>query len=241
MAEKKGTTIVIKKISGGGHGAHGGAWKVAFADFMTAMMMFFLVMWLLGSDEEIKASIATYFNSPTSSWRMDLNDKAAPLGDKTGAGESVLNGNEGLTPEDLVPKPSKAVNPETSSKNVHPQILEDAVREKPQFPMQIEYMKFTMKEKTLFAPGSDDLTEAGKSQIIQLAQLFKGHTGNVKLERKSDGVPYELSLARLVTFSRFLSDQKLVDDERISTTVAKRDIASSRADEERVIEIIFSK
>lgn len=238
MAEKKGTTIVIKKVQGGHAGAHGGAWKVAFADFMTAMMMFFLVMWLLGSDEEIKASIATYFNSPTSSWRMDLNDKAAPLGDKTGAGESVLNGSEGLTPEDLIPKPSKAVNPETSSKQVSPQILEDAVREKPKFPMTIEYMKFSMKEKILFQPGSDDLTPEGRIQIDQLAQLFKGHNGNVKLERKSDGVPYELSLSRLVAFSRYLSDKKYVDDERISTTVVK---TQASTDSERTIEVVFSK
>ncbi|MCM0606099.1 MAG: hypothetical protein KA715_08420 [Xanthomonadaceae bacterium] len=240
MAEKKGTTIVIKKVQGGHGGAHGGAWKVAFADFMTAMMCFFLVMWLMGSDEEIKASIATYFNSPTSSWRMDLNDKSAPLGDKTGAGESVLNGSEGLIPEDLIPKPSKAVNPETSSKNVPSVILEDAVREHPKFPMSIEYMKFSMKEKVLFAPGSDDLTPAGKSQIDQLALLFKGHNGNVKLERKSDGVPYELSLSRLVSFSRYLSDQKYVDEERISTTVMKTPVAGA-SDQERTIEVIFSK
>ena len=46
MAEKKGSTIVIKKITIVAGGGHGGAWKVAFADFMTAMMCFFLVMWL---------------------------------------------------------------------------------------------------------------------------------------------------------------------------------------------------
>ncbi|WP_374031179.1 flagellar motor protein MotB [Bdellovibrio bacteriovorus] len=53
MAEKK-QTIVIKKIivSGGGH--HGGSWKVALADFMTALMAFFLVMWLVGQSEETK-------------------------------------------------------------------------------------------------------------------------------------------------------------------------------------------
>ena len=44
--------IVIKKKKGGGHGGHhGGAWKVAYADFVTAMMCFFMVMWLLGADE----------------------------------------------------------------------------------------------------------------------------------------------------------------------------------------------
>ncbi len=63
-AEKKGTTIVIKKIymvAGG----HGGAWKVALADFMTAMMAFFLVMWLLNQSEETKKAVSDYFSTPS--------------------------------------------------------------------------------------------------------------------------------------------------------------------------------
>jgi chemotaxis protein MotB len=57
--------IIIVKRHGGGHddGAHGGAWKIAYADFMTAMMAFFLVMWLVNAaNEETKASMASYFN-----------------------------------------------------------------------------------------------------------------------------------------------------------------------------------
>lgn len=235
MAEKKGTTIVIKKVQGGHAGAHGGAWKVAFADFMTAMMCFFLVMWLLGSDEEVKSSVATYFNSPTSSWRMDLNDKATPLGDKTGAGESVLNGNEGLTPEDLIQKPSSSVNPETSAKDDPPVILEEASKEKPSYPMNIEYMKFTMFEKNLFVPGSDDLTPVGRAKIDKLASLFKEHKGQVKLERKADDTPYELSLSRLVTFSKYLSNKKYVDEERISTKVVRA--PAGHSDGDKVLEI----
>lgn len=65
MAEKKGQTIVIKKITINSAGAHGGSWKVAFADFMTAMMAFFLVMWLLGSNAETKKSVARYFSGPS--------------------------------------------------------------------------------------------------------------------------------------------------------------------------------
>ncbi len=58
-------TIVIKRIKKGGHGHHGGAWKVAFADFVTAMMAFFLLMWLLESaSEEQKRGIAGYFQNP---------------------------------------------------------------------------------------------------------------------------------------------------------------------------------
>ncbi|WP_282609046.1 flagellar motor protein MotB [Pelagibius sp. Alg239-R121] len=57
-----GNTIIIKKVKKGGHAAHGGAWKIAYADFVTAMMAFFLLMWLLANtSEEQKEGIADYF------------------------------------------------------------------------------------------------------------------------------------------------------------------------------------
>jgi chemotaxis protein MotB len=52
----------VKKVIGGGH--HGGAWKVAYADFVTAMMAFFLVMWLVAQSPEVKANVAGYFRDP---------------------------------------------------------------------------------------------------------------------------------------------------------------------------------
>jgi chemotaxis protein MotB len=62
---KKVQPIIIKRIKKGGHAAHGGAWMIAYADFVTAMMAFFLLMWLLGSTTEgDKKGIADYFNSP---------------------------------------------------------------------------------------------------------------------------------------------------------------------------------
>lgn len=61
---KEGQIIIIKKKGGHGHGHHGGAWKVAYADFVTAMMAFFLVMWIVGQSQEVKAAIAGYFQNP---------------------------------------------------------------------------------------------------------------------------------------------------------------------------------
>src|SRR6218665_1102567 len=59
----KNEIIVVKKHKGDHDGHHGGAWKIAYADFMTAMMAFFLVMWLVNAaNEETKASVASYFN-----------------------------------------------------------------------------------------------------------------------------------------------------------------------------------
>ncbi|WP_119967267.1 flagellar motor protein MotB [Simplicispira lacusdiani] len=65
MAEKKLQPIIVKRIKKGGHAAHGGAWKIAYADFVTAMMAFFLLMWLLGSTAKGELQgIADYFNAP---------------------------------------------------------------------------------------------------------------------------------------------------------------------------------
>ncbi len=64
MANKE-PVIVIKKITVQKAGHHGGSWKVAFADFMTAMMAFFLVMWLIGQSEEVKKSVSDYFSTPS--------------------------------------------------------------------------------------------------------------------------------------------------------------------------------
>jgi len=77
---KKLQPIIIKRVKKGGHAAHGGAWKIAYADFVTAMMAFFLLMWLLGSTAEgDKKGIADYFNSPL---------KVSLLGGGTGSGDS---------------------------------------------------------------------------------------------------------------------------------------------------------
>src|SRR5579862_5667001 len=63
MPPKSQPIIVIKKnIGHGGH--HGGAWKVAYAYFVTAMMALFIVLWLMGSSEKVKRAVAGYFNDP---------------------------------------------------------------------------------------------------------------------------------------------------------------------------------
>lgn len=62
---KKLQPIIVKKVKKGGHAVHGGAWKIAYADFVTAMMAFFLLMWLLGSTAKGDLNgIAAHFNMP---------------------------------------------------------------------------------------------------------------------------------------------------------------------------------
>src|SRR5437764_11621150 len=65
MADDGQKPIIVKRVKKGGHGHHGGAWKIAYADFVTAMMAFFLLMWLLGSTTKGDLEgIAEYFRTP---------------------------------------------------------------------------------------------------------------------------------------------------------------------------------
>ena len=76
-AEEGKREIIIVRRGGGDHeeGHHGGVWKIAFADFMTALMCFFLVMWLVNAaNEETKAAVASYFNPMTMVDQMPSNE-----------------------------------------------------------------------------------------------------------------------------------------------------------------------
>lgn len=85
---KKLQPIIVKRVKKGGHAAHGGAWKIAYADFVTAMMAFFLLMWLLGSTTEgDKKGISDYFQSPLK--------VAMQGGSGAGASASVISGGGG--------------------------------------------------------------------------------------------------------------------------------------------------
>jgi len=89
--------IIYKKAKkGAGHGHHGGAWKVAFADFMTAMMALFLVLWIMAQSEEVKHEVAAYFRPPAES----EGDIGTPLRGNKGVMD-VQNGRFDLPPRAL--------------------------------------------------------------------------------------------------------------------------------------------
>ncbi len=91
MKKKDHPVIIVKKRKSHGHGHHGGSWKIAYADFMTAMMAFFLVMWLLSmATPEERQQIAEYFKMPlkaamSNGDRFSLSDSVIP-----GGGDDML-------------------------------------------------------------------------------------------------------------------------------------------------------
>jgi len=90
FGEEKQPIIIVKK-SGGHGGHHGGAWKVAYADFVTALMAFFLVMWLVNQSQVIKDNVQGYFNDPS--------------GFKKKSGQSILQGGSSILKAPAPPKP----------------------------------------------------------------------------------------------------------------------------------------
>jgi chemotaxis protein MotB len=110
---KKLQPIIIKRIKKGGHAVHGGAWKIAYADFVTAMMAFFLLMWLLGSTSEgDKKGIADYFAAPL---KLSLMASGSGAGD---ASHVIKGGGEDFTRSTGQVKRGE-VQAEKSTINIH--------------------------------------------------------------------------------------------------------------------------
>jgi chemotaxis protein MotB len=105
--------IIIKKIKKGGHAHHGGAWKLAYADFVTAMMAFFLLMWLLGTTSEPeRKGIAEYFQDP---FKASTEEKGADVGDRTSiiqaGGSDITSQDQGQVDKGATPE-QKEMPPE---------------------------------------------------------------------------------------------------------------------------------
>ncbi len=111
--EEKAQIIIVKRKKKGGGGHHGGAWKVAYADFVTAMMAFFLVMWLVSSiSKEQRAAVFDYFKNP--SMEPGKSARAAPgqMG-PGGASTSVINMGGGMD----APRVTMLKSPDSNSKS----------------------------------------------------------------------------------------------------------------------------
>jgi chemotaxis protein MotB len=231
VADKKGASIVIKKKKGGHGGAHGGAWKVAFADFMTALMCFFLVMWLMGADEPSESTVTHYFNTPNSPYKAGKDPKSdaiRPMGERNGPGDSVLSGLNGQMPDDPTMTPVKPPSTATSgsSRQLHEELAEIARDELEgqafAFDVSMEYLKFSLPEDVLFPGGRTELGESARKILTRVGQIVKGHGGYLRVYGHSEKDPrtggrfpaaYEASLARAVSVMNYLVEKNYVGEE----------------------------
>ncbi|MEK7690550.1 MAG: flagellar motor protein MotB, partial [Bdellovibrionota bacterium] len=190
MAEKQ--AIIIKKVQGGGHAAaHGGSWKVAYADFVTAMMCFFMVMWLMGADEETKAAIENYFNNPNIPWKSkdSTNSDAMPMGEREGQGDELLKGLSGLYPEDMINRAVRPFNALYENESIAEQIKNLLDNQAYGFDTNPDFVKFSVAETVLFKVASSELLPESKKNLDRLAGVFKEFNGVITIEGHTDASP----------------------------------------------------
>jgi chemotaxis protein MotB len=188
-AESPAPVIIIKKVMDDGHGgAHGGAWKIALADMMTAMMAFFLLMWLLGaSTDDQRKSIADYFK-PTSQSLIAIGQLAGSNGIL--GGRSIIDPDgfpysakqtgllERLTPRsEGGPNPDTEPGPENENENADPDKL--TPEQKKQIAAEADQANFDKLEKEL----KQKLSENKKLENLK---------EQVSITREKDGLRIEI-------------------------------------------------
>jgi chemotaxis protein MotB len=176
MAAKTQPIIVVKKK--GGHGSHhGGAWKVAYADFVTAMMSLFIVLWLMNSSEQIKKAVAGYFNDPKGTGKL-LGTMVSGTGEGTMSSATV---NQLQELKDKLEQEIKARKDlEKLSKQIEITITPEGLR--------IELIEG--KNGTFYQSGSAKLSESGQELLALLAKELKTLPNSLLIEGHTDSAPY---------------------------------------------------
>lgn len=178
MPENAQPIFVIRK-SGGRGGHHGGAWKVAYADFVTALMALFIVLWLLACSEQIKKAVASYFLDPQGS-KHDIGSGLA------GSGESIALTKKDL--EKLKEQLQKALSQLPDLKNLNKQVTMTITGEG----LRIELLE--SPKGTFFENGSAHPTEACLEVISVLASELGKLPNNILIEGHTDAAPYQADL-----------------------------------------------
>lgn len=242
MADKA-VQIVIKRIKKGGHGGgHGGAWKVAYADFVTAMMCFFLVMWLMGSDDETKEAISSYFNNPNpmSPWRPELKDNEnIPLGNRTGSGDSILKGTDVAEqvvkdPSEVAAKEGKGMDEEDGS------LTEEAIS-------TADTISFSVLEDELFTSEKTDILVKEKalkllSIVGKVSVAFKGSLKVRGILDTTKNDNFELRVSRLVAIQHFITEHGWMGEDSVKTSFRKTTPDADATDSTqtgRRVELVF--
>lgn len=226
--------IIVKKKVHGAHGHHGGAWKVAFADFVTAMMALFMVLWLVAQSPQTKSAVGAYFRDPlglNSGGNTEVN-----TGPNTGGAGLFGGGNTAVAVDtsfaagkgsdqrptkDLLELSSArsrltqalmALHMDSWARHVELTAVEDGLR------IEIE----DSEDESLFAPGSTKINPAAKPVLTTIAKelailpnhiVIEGHTDATRAHGRIDN--WELSTARANAARRFLIDNGVHDDQMI--------------------------
>ena len=223
--------IIIKKVKKGGHsGHHGGSWKVAYADFVTALMAFFLLMWLLSmTSSEQKAQLSDYFQnfSIFESAGVSSMKKTADIFDQPLESAPIQMRNpgeteKGMSSEKLVKKLKQAVAEKLEA--IQDQILIDIVEG------GVRVQIVDAEGHMMFSLGSAEPTEEAKKILQLVSENIRDLNNRIAIEGHTDAAPFaggqmtnwELSTARASAARRELERNGLVSG-RIARVVGYAD------------------
>jgi chemotaxis protein MotB len=165
--------IVKRKAAHGGH--HGGAWKVAYADFVTAMMALFIVLWLMNSSKQVQEAVGGYFKDPTGTSKR-VGSGLAGSGDNF----ALSKDNMEQLKEELQKSVRKVAHFDKLGKQIEMTVTSEGLR--------IELMESNID--TFFASGSFEPNQDGHQLLAMLAQELGRLPNKVSVEGHTDSRPF---------------------------------------------------
>jgi chemotaxis protein MotB len=199
--------IIIIRKKGGHGGHHGGAWKVAYADFVTAMMALFIVLWLMNASKPIQVAISGYFKDPSGTGKMTGSSL-------NGTGENVQPDKQDMAKlKEELQKSIQGINDFAKLKNnIEITVTAEGLR--------IELLE--SEKGTFFDSGSSTLNKSGQEIAALLAAELGKAPNRVSIEGHTDAKPYagkssysnwELSADRANAARRLMQQSGLRSDQ----------------------------
>jgi chemotaxis protein MotB len=173
MADAKPIIVIKKKGGHGGH--HGGAWKVAYADFVTAMMALFIVLWLMNSSKKVQEAVGGYFKDPTGASKLAGTDLQS-----SGESLSVTKDDMPKLREELEKRVSELKNFDKLQDQVDMTVTAEGLR--------IELME--SESATFFETGSSLPTDNGRDFLIAMAGELGKLPNKISIEGHTDSKPF---------------------------------------------------
>ncbi|MCX7930689.1 MAG: OmpA family protein [Chlorobi bacterium] len=189
MADNGQPVIIKKKTSSDHHGHHGGAWKVAYADFVTAMMAFFLVMWILGLSPDNRQRIASFFRDP--GLFSFLTGKKIPIDQQLSAGSYGTKGNDPGQENSYIESQKRweKMLLDTLSQHLRERAIADSVTAAQKLAKAAEEIKQRLQEMS---------HQADLRELLQNVELTLSPEGlRIELLEKKESVFFEVGSARL--------------------------------------------
>jgi chemotaxis protein MotB len=220
--EREVPVRIIYRRKKGVHAHHGGAWKVALADFMTAMFALFLVLWLVNQSSDVKAAVAGYFQDP--------------LGRAKEFGSSILPGDGAQASTVRVLNPTQIVDLRRDRLNQVARQLRErldqvpelaGLRDKVDIELTAEGLRVQLLEDpkgVFFQTGSANLSKSGRDMLAMLASELGKLPNKIRIEGHTDARPYsgrssytnwELSADRANAARRILTENGMADSQII--------------------------